>query len=83
MTSTPVGRVGRLAVAVRGDDAPGEVEVVLDGTSERWIAYASTPVARSTTVLVVAERGARGVDVVPWELFPGLGVDDAAGRTER
>lgn len=83
MSSTPVGRVGRLAVAVRSEDAPGEVEVVLDGMCESFIAYAREPVARSTSVLVIADRGARGVDVVPWELVPGLGVDDAAGRSER
>ena len=83
MSSTPVGRVGRLAVAVRGDDAPGEVEVVLDGMCESYIAYAGSPLPRHSTVLVIADRGARGLDVVPWELVPGLGVDDAAGWTER
>ena len=83
MTSTPVGRVGRLEVAVRGIDAPGEVEVVLDGMCETYIAYAGEPVPRHSAVLVIGDRGARGVDVVPWELAPGLGVDDAAGRQER
>ena len=66
MTAGPVGRVARVLVALRGADRPGEVELVLDGVLQTWIAYSDEELARGATVLVVAERGARSVDVVPW-----------------
>ena len=46
MTSGLSGRVGHLLVAVRGPAAPGEVELVVDGTCETYIAYGTERVAR-------------------------------------
>ena len=64
----PVGKVGRVLVRVRGGDAPGEVVVNVAGTPETYLAYAADAIAVGSDVLVVASRGARGVDVVPWDL---------------
>lgn len=82
MTAGLSGRVGRLLVAVRGPAAPGEVELVVDGTRETYIAYGTERVARGDAVLVIHDRGGRSVDVVPWAYPPGPGVDDA-GPSER
>jgi hypothetical protein len=60
------GKVGRVIVRVRGSEGPGEVLVRVRGGSEAFIAYADTEIERDTDVLVVASRGERSVDVVPW-----------------
>jgi hypothetical protein len=80
---TPVGRVGRLLVAVRGPHSPGEVEVVVQGQPETFIAYGTEPLPAGGAALVIHDRGDRSVDVVPWTFSPGLGVVDAAGQPER
>jgi hypothetical protein len=60
------GKVGRIIVRVRGGEGPGEVLVRVRGGSEAFIAYADAEIERDTDVLVVASRGERSVDVVPW-----------------
>jgi hypothetical protein len=64
----PVGKVGRVLVRVRGGDAPGEVLVSVAGTPETYLAYGADGIPVGTDVLVIASRGARGVDVVPWDV---------------
>ncbi len=84
MARTPVGRVGRVVVRVRGGDAPGELEVTVAGAPETYLAYSRDPVEVDNEVLVIHDRGSRSVDVVPWDVaLPGLGTDGAAGRQER
>ncbi len=61
-----VGRLGRVIVRVRGSDGPGEVLVSIRGGTEAFIAFADSLIERDTDVLVVASRGQRAVDVVPW-----------------
>ena len=68
MSEGPVGKVGKVLVRVRGGDAPGEVEVVVGGAIETYVAYAKEPIAVAARVLVIGSRGARRVDVVPWEI---------------
>ncbi|MCW2620980.1 MAG: hypothetical protein JWL64_582 [Frankiales bacterium] len=81
--ASPVGRVGRVTVAVRGRQRPGEVEVVVQGLPETYIAYSTEPLAYAAAALVIHDRGERSLDVVPWSFPPGLGVDDAAGQPGR
>ena len=64
----PVGKVGRVLVRVRGGDQPGEVEVPVAGSIETYLAYAKEQIAVGARVLVIGSRGARRVDVVPWEI---------------
>jgi membrane protein implicated in regulation of membrane protease activity len=61
-----VGCVGVLTIATRGSAGPGEVLVKVRGGSETYLAWSDQPLPKDTTVLVVASRGARTVDVVPW-----------------
>ncbi len=62
-----VGCVGRLMVATRGADGPGEVLIKIRGGSEAFIAWSDEPLPRGATVLVIESRGARAVDVIEWE----------------
>ena len=62
-----VGCIGVLVLATRGKDGPGEVLVKIRGGSEAYLAWSETPLPRGTTVLVIESRGARAVDVSPWE----------------
>jgi len=64
----PVGKVGRVLVRVRGGEAPGEVVVSVAGAPETYLAYGDDGIAVGTDVLVISSRGARAVDVVPWDL---------------
>jgi len=75
---TLVGRIGTVVHAVRGGHRPGEVRVVVAGLAHYYIAYASGALPVGTEVLVINDRGARQVDVVPW---PGQAAV-AAGNTE-
>lgn len=68
MSGSVVGLVGRLHVRVRDAERPGEVEVVVAGIPETWVAYAAEPLPVGARVLVVGDRGDRGVDVVAWDL---------------
>ena len=70
-----IGRVGRLSVATRGGDGPGEVLINIRGGSEAFLAWSDKPLPEGSTVLVVDSRGARAVDVIEWE--------DALGESPR
>ena len=63
---SPVGLVGRLTVATRGHDGPGEVEVPIRGGNESFIATSSEPLAKGQRVLCLATDGARRVLVEAW-----------------
>ena len=67
---SPVGRVGVLLVATRGAGGPGEVRLRIRGGTETFLAFSDEPLSKGATVLVVADRGARGVDVVAWSQPP-------------
>jgi hypothetical protein len=67
MPDGPVGKVGRVLVRIRGGDAPGEVVVTVAGSPETYLAYGGDGIAVGTDVLVIATRGGRGVEVVPWD----------------
>ena len=62
-----IGCVGRLIVATRGGDGPGEVLIKIRGGSEAFLAWSDKPLPEGSTVLVVDSRGARAVDVIEWE----------------
>jgi hypothetical protein len=62
-----VGRTGSVTVRVPGGDRPGEVRLVVQGIPHHYIAYCPEPVAIGDKVLVVDDRGARQVDVTPWQ----------------
>ncbi len=64
--SPEVGRVGVITHATRGPSGPGEVRISIRGGSEIYLAWSDEPLPRDTTVLVVASRGARALDVVLW-----------------
>ena len=62
-----IGCVGRLIVATRGADGPGEVLIKIRGGSEAFLAWSDKPLPEGSTVLVVDSRGARAVDVIEWK----------------
>jgi hypothetical protein len=62
-----VGKLGRLTVATRGDNGPGEVLITLNGSSEAFLAWSDRPLERGSRVLVIAERGLRTVDVTSYD----------------
>jgi hypothetical protein len=59
-----VGQVGEVVVRVRGGDRPGEIVATSQGVSERFIAFADEPLDLGASVLVIAIRGPRQVDVI-------------------
>ncbi|HTW97791.1 MAG TPA: hypothetical protein VMD59_03385 [Acidimicrobiales bacterium] len=61
---SPEGKVGFVTVAIPGAGRAGEVRVAIRGGTEHFIAYAEQPIARGSEVLIIADRGARAVDVV-------------------
>lgn len=61
-----IGHVGPLVVATRGTDGVGEVALKVGGGIETYLAWSDDPLPKGTSVLVVATRGPRTVDVVPW-----------------
>jgi hypothetical protein len=63
---SPVGRSGKLTVATRGAEGPGEVLVQVRGGTEAYIAWSEEPLAKGTEVLVFDSRGERSVDVMEW-----------------
>jgi membrane protein implicated in regulation of membrane protease activity len=78
-----IGCVGVVTLATRGSAGPGEVHIRIRGGTETYRAWSEDPLARGTTVLVVASRGARTVDVEEWvdvlgegPKIPGLAEDD-------
>jgi hypothetical protein len=64
--SSVIGCIGTLIIATRGQAGPGEVLVKVRGGSEAFIAWSPEPLARGATVLVIASRGNRTVDVSEW-----------------
>lgn len=81
-SSSVVGRVGTVCVAVRGGDLPGEVRVVLEGLPHYFLAYARQPIARDARVLVINNRGSRQLDVEPWA-HHDFGAAEVTGPDER
>jgi hypothetical protein len=75
-----VGKVGSVVRAVRGGSLPGEVRLVIAGLPHIYIAYCGDPLAVGTEVLVINNRGARAIDVEPWQLSPGI--EGVHGATE-
>jgi hypothetical protein len=61
-----VGTVGTLVLATRGRAGAGEVVLRIRGGSETFLAWSQQPLPRGATVLVVAARAARTLDVIPW-----------------
>jgi len=62
---TVVGKTARVTIAIPGGSTPGEVIVRVRGGSESYIAYSLEAVDRGIEVVVLADRGARSVDVAP------------------
>jgi hypothetical protein len=71
---SPIGCIGVIIVATRGEAGPGEVLVKIRGGSEAFIAWSPEPLELGTSVLVIENRGNRSVDVSAWtdplDLFP-------------
>ncbi len=61
------GLSGRLTVATRGAEGPGEVSLQTQGGTESYIAYSDDPIPRGAIVLVLNFQGARTVNVMPWQ----------------
>jgi membrane protein implicated in regulation of membrane protease activity len=64
--ASPIGCVGTLIVATRGDRGAGEVLVTVRGSKEVFLAWSDEPLPKGRKVLVVEVRGARTVVVEPW-----------------
>jgi hypothetical protein len=62
-----VGCTGKLTVATRGADGPGEVLLKMRGGTEAYLAWSEQPLAKGATVLVFNSRGERSVDVMEWD----------------
>lgn len=65
-----IGVVGRVVLAIRGREGPGEVMITVAGVRECYIADSDAPLDRGQTVLVVDVAPHRHVTVVPWTEFP-------------
>jgi membrane protein implicated in regulation of membrane protease activity len=63
---SPEGRQAHVTVAIPGGDRPGEVVLRIRGGTESYIAYADVPIDIGSEVVVVADRGARTLFVVPF-----------------
>jgi membrane protein implicated in regulation of membrane protease activity len=63
--SEVVGKTGVVVVATRGPAGPGEVLVRLASGSQSYIARSDEPLAKGTSVLVVADLGGRTITVIP------------------
>jgi hypothetical protein len=77
-----VGLTGTVVTRIRGGQQPGEVRVVHAGLPHTYIAYSDDPMPVGTRVLVINDRGARGVDVEPWDI-PGTDAAGVAGQPGR
>ncbi len=64
--ASPIGLAGRIGVATRGEDGPGEVEVRIRGGTETFIARSAEPLAKGQAVIVAQTLGPRTVIVLPW-----------------
>ena len=58
-----VGKDGKLSLATRGQDGPGEVVLRHQGSHEAYLAHSSRPLPRGTHVLVIGQAGPRAVTV--------------------
>ncbi len=65
-----MGCVGKVIVATRGVDGPGEVLVKVRGGTEAYVAWSEQPLARETSVIVFNSRGERTVDVMEFDSDP-------------
>ena len=65
-----MGCVGKVIVATRGVDGPGEVLVKVRGGTEAYVAWSEQPLARDTSVIVFNSRGERTVDVMQFDSDP-------------
>ncbi|MGW0948264.1 hypothetical protein ACWD4O_37715 [Streptomyces sp. NPDC002623] len=61
-----IGCTGTVLIGTRGPAGPGEILVRVRGGSETFLAWSEDPLPTGTTVLVIASRGCRAVDVVVW-----------------
>ena len=66
---SPIGCVGPLIVATRGNRGAGEVLLTVRGCRETYLAWSDEPLSKGTQVLVVDVRGARTLVVEPWTLL--------------
>ena len=62
--------MGKVIVATRGSDGPGEVLVKVRGGTEAYLAWSEEPLARDTPVIVFDSRGDRTIDVMQFEQDP-------------
>lgn len=65
-----MGCTGRVIVATRGVDGPGEVLVKVRGGTEAYVAWSEQPLALQTPVIVFNSRGERTVDVMQFDSDP-------------
>ena len=62
-----IGKIGSVTTRVRGGELAGEVRIVVSGLPHYYLAYCPHAVPTGTKVLVVGVRGARQLEVEPWE----------------
>jgi hypothetical protein len=62
-TETAVGKVGRVIARIPGTERAGEIVVPIRGGTEAFLAYADEEIRSGASVLVIASRGGRSVDV--------------------
>ncbi|TWP38589.1 hypothetical protein [Leekyejoonella antrihumi] len=69
----PNGLTGRLTIATRGEDGPGEAEFRIRGGTETYIAHSMRPLVKGQEIVCVEVLGPRTVLVEPWgELLDSL-----------
>jgi hypothetical protein len=64
---SPVGLAGRIVVATRGAEGPGEVQIAIRGGTETFIARSADPLPVGAAVIVLDVLGPRTVVVFPWD----------------
>ncbi|GAC1611971.1 MAG: hypothetical protein NVS3B26_30210 [Mycobacteriales bacterium] len=82
MRGASVGLTGTVVTRIRGGELPGEVRVLYAGLPHTYIAYADIALPVGASVLVINDRGARRIDVEPWDL-PATDAVDACGEPRR
>lgn len=82
MSSAAVGLMGTVVTRIRGGELPGEVRVLCAGLPHTYIAYAEAALPVGAHVLVINDRGARRIDVEPWDM-PAIDAAGAAGQPRR
>jgi hypothetical protein len=65
-----VGCLGKVIVATRGTDGPGEALIKVRGGTEAYLAWSEEPLASETPVIVFNSRGDRTVDVMQFDSDP-------------